>query len=569
MAAAPAAAAIANPKPSAKTAGSAVTPDPCPDVADHITPSRSGYSCTPLAPNAGKVWSITLNGQASYPIIAGGRVFETTSNSSGSYGGDLYAIDGATGNIDWGPVPLGGTYYDFPMAYDNGTLFVDNFDGQITAFNPATGAQLWATSTGDFSGEPVATGGVIYVQGSSVYAVSESTGAILWSTAVDGDGSAVGVDSTGVYDNGGCSQTRLSLAGAVVWNDNSGCSGGGGGTSYLGGGLFFSVTGNRVVNESTGAGAGTFSGTPAFDGGNAFIASGTALYSETVPSLTPRFSVTLPSSVTAGPVIANGVVYVGTANDEIYGLSTANGAIVSTKSLPGAAGGGGSSNPSDIGIGDNLLVVPTGATVTAFAGSGINVVPGTGPCTLTISGVYQGDLNVKGGTACLEGATVTGQLVIYPGAQLVAVNSSLTDLLADKPAAITACGDSISGPVLIVGSSGFVLMGDGGGSAFPCAGNTMASYVILGWVGPGQGNTGGLELGGNQISSTVALVDNSTPTGGENELDANTITGALLCSGNNPAVVDGGLANSVTGTVYGTCQGAQASKRATVSHPGV
>jgi hypothetical protein len=42
--------------------------------------------------------------------------------------------------------------------------------------------------------------------------------------------------------------------------------------------------------------------------------------------------------------------------------------VLSTITLPGAPGGGGqySGAPSDIGIGNNVLVVPTGSTVTAF-----------------------------------------------------------------------------------------------------------------------------------------------------------------------------------------------------------
>ena len=43
-------------------------------------------------------------------------------------------------------------------------------------------------------------------------------------------------------------------------------------------------------------------------------------------------------------------------------------AVPATITLPGTPGGGGkySGDPSDIGIGNNVLVVPTGSTVTAF-----------------------------------------------------------------------------------------------------------------------------------------------------------------------------------------------------------
>ena len=85
--------------------------------------------------------------------------------------------------------PLGGTYYFFALAFDGGKLFVNNFDGTITAFNPSTGGQLWSVTTGYFSSEPVARKGVIYVYGAgTVYAVSEKTGATMWTVGVDGDG---------------------------------------------------------------------------------------------------------------------------------------------------------------------------------------------------------------------------------------------------------------------------------------------------------------------------------------------------------------------------------------------
>jgi outer membrane protein assembly factor BamB len=61
-------------------------------------------------------------------------------------------------------------------------------------------------------------------------------------------------------------------------------------------------------------------------------------------------------------------VYVGTANAEVYALSTTNGKVVWHGALPGVPGGGGQyfSPPSDIAVGQGLLVVPTGKQVTAF-----------------------------------------------------------------------------------------------------------------------------------------------------------------------------------------------------------
>jgi outer membrane protein assembly factor BamB len=342
----------------------------CPAVAHHVTADQSGASCAKLSATPTQKWSVALNGSASYPIIADGKVFVVTATPGGNPGGWLYALDAATGKVAWGPVPLGGSYYFFALAYDGGKLFVNGFDGTITAFDPEKGAQLWSTVTVNFSSEPVATGGVVYVYGSGrVAAVSESNGAVAWRTSVDGDGGSLAVDSTGVYLNGGCSQTRLSLTGSVVWNDNDGCTGGGGGTSYLGGNLFFSSTGDHVLDKTTGADLGTFTGTPAFSDGRVFIADGASLTRESLSDLAPKFTTTLPGQVVAGPVIAGHVVYVGTSDGKVYGVSTADGKIVATLSLPGTPGGGGEyyAPVSDMNIGGGLLVVPTGSTFTAFS----------------------------------------------------------------------------------------------------------------------------------------------------------------------------------------------------------
>ncbi len=98
-----------------------------------------------------------------------------------------------------------------------------------------------------------------------------------WSTPyLDGDGSSVSANSTGVYVAAGCSWFRLSLTtGAVIWSGNQGCGGGGGGTTYLSNGLDFETVGSLVVSAGTGKTFGTFSGTPAFSGVNGYFANGT------------------------------------------------------------------------------------------------------------------------------------------------------------------------------------------------------------------------------------------------------------------------------------------------------
>ena len=73
----------------------------------------------------------------------------------------------------------------------------------------------------------------------------------------------------------------------------------------------------------------------------------------------------------AGPVATANAVWVG-VGATLVALNPATGAVLNTITLPSAPGGGGaySGTPSDIGVGDNLLVAPTGSTITAFGSTG-------------------------------------------------------------------------------------------------------------------------------------------------------------------------------------------------------
>ena len=358
----------------ASVAAAAQTPGAvslCLATAHHEDAFHDGHSCTSLPAQPVKKWSVTLNGDASYPIIAAGKVFVATAVPGGSYGGWLYALNASTGKVAWGPVPLGATYFWFALAYGDGNVYVNNFDGTVTAYNATTGRQVWARATYYFSGELVAYKGVLYLQGAGpVFAISEKTGSVLWeSSYLDGDGSSVSANSSGVYVAAGCSWFRLSLAtGAVIWSGNSGCSGGGGGTTYLSNGLDFETVGNFIVNASTGKTRGTFSGVPAFSGTNGYFANGPSVFCENVKTLTPVFTAPVPAAVVTSPVIAGQSLYVGTANSEVYALSTTTGKVTWHAALPGVPGGGAqySSPTSDIAVGQGLLVVPTGDHVTAF-----------------------------------------------------------------------------------------------------------------------------------------------------------------------------------------------------------
>jgi hypothetical protein len=277
----------------AATAGSTS----CPAVAIGENAQHSGHTCSVLSTSPVKRWAKTLNGYPSEPLIAGSRVFVTTTDPAGS-GGWLYALSRITGKTLWGPVPLASVYHWFPLGYDNGRVFVNNFEGNLRAFDATTGRMLWMQQTGAFGGQPVATAGRVYVHGGySVSALRETTGSRVWATKyLDGDGSTVGVDGTGVYVSTGCqSRFRLSLStGAALWRGNPGCSGGGGGTAALWAGRMYASDGYFVLDMATGHTLGGFAGTPAFNGSRGYFAIGTAVFAEDVSTQTPKWTVDRP-----------------------------------------------------------------------------------------------------------------------------------------------------------------------------------------------------------------------------------------------------------------------------------
>jgi hypothetical protein len=88
-----------------------------------------------------------------------------------------------------------------------------------------------------------------------------------------------------------------------------------------------------------------------------------------------------------------------------------------------------------------------------------------------------------------------------------------------------------------------------------CAGNSLNGTVTL------SSNHGGLELSHNRIGNNTS-VTGTTGTGpfaptddNQAEIEANTITGNLACSGNSPPATKDNLANGVSGNRSGECAG--------------
>lgn len=117
---------------------------------------------------------------------------------------------------------------------------------------------------------------------------------------------------------------------------------------------------------------------------------------------------------------------------------------------------------------------------------------------------------------------------------------------------MSVCRSSLTGPVSVTGTAGYVLIGSQDGAA-DCAGNTFQGPLGL------VGNTGGLQASANTVTGPVHIDGNSGsgPRAGEGvpAFQANRVTGPLRCEGNEPELAQTGTV--VTGPRTGQCRQAR------------
>lgn len=148
----------------------------------------------------------------SSPVVANGIVY------FGSGDGNLYALDAATGAQRW-KFATGDVVHASP-AYDAGTIYFGSWDSYLYAVDAATGVQKWKFKTGEdafihnqvgFQSSPMVVNGVVYVgcRDAQLYAVDAATGTQKWK--FDNQGSWV-VNSPAFQDGKvifGTSDSRL------------------------------------------------------------------------------------------------------------------------------------------------------------------------------------------------------------------------------------------------------------------------------------------------------------------------------------------------------------------------
>jgi hypothetical protein len=138
-------------------------------------------------------------------------------------------------------------------------------------------------------------------------------------------------------------------------------------------------------------------------------------------------------------------------------------------------------------------------------------------CDTTITGPHRRPL-VASGVTCLDGATVSGPVIVPAGASLLSVDSTLSAGLATVSAdAVHLYDTTVKVTAAILGSTGSVAVVD----------STIRGPLLV-----THNRTGDVE---------PVLVNNS-------------VQGLLACSANSPAPIDLGEANNVRGPATGQCR---------------
>jgi outer membrane protein assembly factor BamB len=334
------------------------------------------------------LWTRNLGaGAISYPLIADGMVFVTVANT-GNYGTQLFALDAATGTTVW-QQPISGTYFWSNAAYDNGQVFVVNYNGVVESFAAATGTLSWSMQMPgqtSFSSPPTPQSGLLYLagagEGGTLYAVNESNGSVQWTQSVEnGDNSSPTLGENGVYVTYPCQYYKFAPAtGQIIWHDSGDCEGGGGKTSVWYQSQLFvrdpPGEGESILNAKTGAKTGTFQSQPApsFFALNKTtygvgLASG-SLNAFDASSGTNLWSFTGDGNLTTAPLVIGKYVVEGSGSGNLYVLNSKNGKTVWSGNAGAGIPGPDEQNVSQpltgLGAANGILVVPAGSQISAY-----------------------------------------------------------------------------------------------------------------------------------------------------------------------------------------------------------
>ena len=243
-------------------------------------------------------------------------------------------------------------------------------------------------------------------------------------------------------------------------------------------------------------------------------------------------------------------------------VGTVNFTVDSDTQITAIAPAAGAAGTVDV----KVFVGGAGTSATSAADQYTYQVP---VCTTTVTGANSTQLTVTSGLTCLVNAAQSGQVTVEPGAALSVTNSTINGTVtATSPAAITYCGVTEHGTLSVTGpTSGPVILGGTLADGTACAADTIPSAVtITGATSPVtvtglnqngtltlENNSDGITLDGSQVNGLAYVENNTSALTAGIMVSGNTVSGSLYCTGNNPAPIDYGAVNTVSGTASDQC----------------
>jgi outer membrane protein assembly factor BamB len=331
---------------------SSPTATPQGTVQTHSTATPQGTNTTtPTALGLKLAWTYTTKGhiEESSPVVANGMVY------IGSLDHKLYALDAKTGAFRWA-YTTGGPIRSSP-AVSNGMVYVGSLDHNLYALDATSGAKQWSYSTGDgIYSSPVVANGILYFgsDDGNLYALDAASGTKKWlystsaqivsTPAVANDMVYFGSEDDYFYalDAG---------SGSMKWSKNMGNAITSSPTVSLADNIvyiiswtgtlsaFDMVSGAKDWDQS----AGGVGSTPTVANGVVYIGDNVSYVLYAIDSTSgavqwnyPRFYTppangvtyqpSLPDAgITSSPAVANGVVYIGSADYNLYAIDTKSG----------------------------------------------------------------------------------------------------------------------------------------------------------------------------------------------------------------------------------------------------
>jgi hypothetical protein len=275
------------------------------------------------------------------------------------------------------------------------------------------------------------------------------------------------VDCTADTTNPTVTASAVPAANANGWNKTSvtvsfNCTDAGSGVDAA-----FSSLGDQTLTAS-----GSATGTCVDNAGNTGTATATVLIDKTAPSITvPAAAVTAEATGSGGATVNYAALV--SISDALSGLA------------PGAGCAPASATMFPVGT----------TTVTCQA---TDLAGNSAMKSFTVTVLKSGPLSVGPGQSVVlpQGTTVNGPVRVDAGGSLTVQGGKITGPLTFSDAAsVQICGTTINGPLTITGTTGPVVVGDGG----TCAGNTINGPVRI------SDSHGGVVFLGNTVSGPVRI----------------------------------------------------------------